>query len=194
MRHGIALMDDIPTGQLRMSSGAYVKDLRHDRADENAYIRDMASENQVAGQRLATTLRARRAELGWTQERLADEAEVTRQTVIRYESGNAYNPEPTALRRICLALSLDIRQIIIDLGYATRDELEMPAEPDPLPHELDVPVGYWRAASLTEAQRQSLLRHVWASMELWADSMGVTLPEPPKTKGRKAKRPVSAKR
>lgn len=182
MRHGIAPPDNRPPGQALTSQPSDVKGVRHDKSAKRPYSRDMASRESETGQRLASTLKTRRVELGWTQERLADEAEVARQTVIRYESGDAFNPEPTALRRIWLALRLDLRLILVDLGYATREELDMPVEPEQLPFELDVPVGYWRATSLAEPQRRSLLRHVWAAMELWADSNDIKLPKPPSAK------------
>lgn len=194
MRHDFAPRDNRPPGHPPKSQILYVKGPGHDSAAESLYIRDMANQEREAGQRLATTLRTRRAELGWTQERLAEEADVTRQTVIRYESGNAWNPEPTALRSICLALGIDIRQILVDLGYATREELEMPPEPERLPNILESVLWIWRSHQLTDVERASMLKHVRAAMELWADSMGRELPEKSAGKPPSPKRPSPAKR
>lgn len=93
----------------------------------------MAASENSAGKRLATTLKAARERKLWTQQDLADAAEVTRQTVIRYESGNASNPEAAPLRRVCAALGLDIREVLVDLEYVTREELGLP------PRDLELP-------------------------------------------------------
>lgn len=161
----------------------------HDMVEETSYSRVMASQDRDAGRRLATTVKTRRNELGWTQERLSDEARVSRQIVIRYESGDAVNPARDELRRVYTALGLDIRQMLIDLGYATRDELEMPPEPEPLPAEFETVIGLWRLERLTDRDRALLLQHIKAATELWAAAMGVPLP-----KAQKAKPKAPAKR
>lgn len=64
----------------------------------------------ILGQRI----RDRRKELGWTQEKLADEAEIDRSYIGGVERGER-NLTFTVLCQICKALSCDVAQLTADL-------------------------------------------------------------------------------
>jgi transcriptional regulator with XRE-family HTH domain len=159
-----------------VSRTCYVKGALHDRAGEDTYSHAMAKAQDSPGQRLATSLRAARAELGWSQERLADEADVSRQTVIRYESGAASNPEAANLRKICAAAGIDIRELLVDLGYLTRDEVQLPPKEPALPAFVRNILAVLKMDRLDDRQKANFERHIKAAMELWADTLGVDLP------------------
>lgn len=78
--------------------------------------------------RFARVVREGRVQRGWTQEQLADAAEVSVPTVQRYEYGKTATPDPESARRIFHALDLDARLIPVVLGYVTADEMGLPPE------------------------------------------------------------------
>jgi transcriptional regulator with XRE-family HTH domain len=80
-------------------------------------------------QRFARIVRQAREDRGWTQEDLADAADISRPTVQRYENGRTATPEAESARRIFRALGLDPRLIPVVLGYVTAEEMGLPPEP-----------------------------------------------------------------
>jgi transcriptional regulator with XRE-family HTH domain len=77
--------------------------------------------------RFAQVVREAREQRGWTQDQLAEAAGVARPTIQRWETGKTGTPEPDNARRVFLALGLDPRLIPVILGYATPDEMGLPA-------------------------------------------------------------------
>ncbi|MFI1194013.1 multiprotein-bridging factor 1 family protein [Micromonospora sp. NPDC020750] len=108
----------------------YVTNLLHDWGPDQHYRDDMPTEEPGVA-RLAQLIRDARETLGWTQEDLAREADVSRPTVQRYENGKSRIPEPDQIRRIFLALRLDPRELPVLLGLVTREEIDQPA-PQPM--------------------------------------------------------------
>lgn len=80
-------------------------------------------------QRFARVVREARQQRGWSQDDLADAAEVSRPTVQRYEYAKTATPDPEAARRIFRALGLDPRLIPVVLGFVTAEEMALPPEP-----------------------------------------------------------------
>lgn len=115
-----------------MYQGDDVIGTRHDAAALASYGRAMTQVRDIGdtpGRRFAALIKNARRAKGWTQETLAEQSDVDRQTIIRYESGRAVNPDPEQVRRVCLALDLDPREAPIALGYFTREEMGLPARP-----------------------------------------------------------------
>jgi transcriptional regulator with XRE-family HTH domain len=79
--------------------------------------------------RFARVIREAREQRGWTQDDLAENADVSRPTVQRYEGGKTATPEPEKARQIFRALGLDPRLIPVLLGYVTAEEMGV----DPIP-------------------------------------------------------------
>lgn len=77
--------------------------------------------------RLGAILRGRRAELGWSSRRLANEAGVPDSTIIRLEQGAFLSPRPEKLAAIAQALGLSTRRIMEMASYPTLTELPRPS-------------------------------------------------------------------
>jgi transcriptional regulator with XRE-family HTH domain len=91
------------------------------------YRHDMTQGRDTAGRRFAALIKSARLAKKLTQEQLGLRVGADRQTILRYESGNAVNPDPKQVRAVCLALGIDPREPCIALGYFTRAEMELPA-------------------------------------------------------------------
>lgn len=78
--------------------------------------------------RFARVVRERREQVGWNQDRLAEEAGVSRPTVQRIETAKTGTPNPQTSRQIFHALGLDPRLIPVVLGYVTAEEAGLPPE------------------------------------------------------------------
>jgi transcriptional regulator with XRE-family HTH domain len=103
-----------------------VTGMRHDASDAIPYLQGMTQvrdTDDTPGRRFATLIRTARLKKGWTQEELGERSGAGRQTIIRYESGRAVNPDPEQVRAVCLALEIDPREAPIALGYFTRAEM-----------------------------------------------------------------------
>lgn len=150
----------------------------HDRIAHHAYSRHVDGEGDGPGHRLASTLLSARALRGWTQQDLADAARVSRQTIIRYESGKASNPEADPLRRVCHALDLDIRDVLVDLGYVTREELGLPSRPELHPLAIEINRRLL-SMSLTDAGRATLERALQRALDSYDEAMKLRAPKEP---------------
>jgi transcriptional regulator with XRE-family HTH domain len=146
--------------------------MRHDETLDGAYSYAMADEEQGPGQRLRTLLRDRRQLLELSQDDVADLAGVSRQTVIRLESGKATNPEAKTLRAVCTALGLEVREALIELGYVTRDELGLPPAPPPIDPVLVAVSRDLADSSVDEMDRSHLRDLTRQAHDYWRSRRG----------------------
>lgn len=119
-----------------MYQTSYVAPTRHDEVRATSYSPHMTQGRDVddtLGRRIATLIRTARHRLQWSQEKLAEEAGVDRQTIIRYESGRSRAPDPIQFRRVCHALGITPLDAAIALGYVTREEVNAAV---PLPADI----------------------------------------------------------
>jgi len=79
---------------------------------------------------LARAVREARVHRGWSQERLAVEAGVSRLSVQRCEDEKRRVSAPVA-RRLWMTLGLDPRRLAVLVGYVMDDELDMPVRVPP---------------------------------------------------------------
>lgn len=107
---------------------ARASNLIHDHGSDLHYPQDVPADRNALGD-LADLIRTARIGRGWTQDQLADAAEISRPTVQRYEQAKTTAPQPAQLRAIFRALGLDPRRIPVILGYVTADEMGLPPEP-----------------------------------------------------------------
>ncbi|MFC0504282.1 helix-turn-helix transcriptional regulator [Micromonospora costi] len=87
---------------------------------------EQGTENPLV--RLGRLIREARADLGWTQDELADASGVSRPTIQRYENAKVPAPEFDKVRAIVQALKVDAREVPVALGIVTRDEMGLPPE------------------------------------------------------------------
>jgi len=109
------------------------------------------------GRRFAVLISDARSRAGMTQEQLVDVSGVTRQTIIRYESGRAVNPKPLDVRAVCLALGLHPREAAIALGYCTREEMGAATPSDPTTDEVTTILQDTR---IPDTDRQSWIQYL----------------------------------
>jgi transcriptional regulator with XRE-family HTH domain len=89
----------------------------------------MSQGEDTPARRFADVIKAARLRARMTQNEVAAEANVGRYTVIRWEKGETQFPEPELIRRVAAVIGLDVREVVVALGYVTRDELGLPPEP-----------------------------------------------------------------
>lgn len=101
-------------------------------------MRDAGGEQSVS---FGALVKARREHLGWNQDALAEEATllmrrenpdsqgVSRTTISRWERGIGERYDADQVRAVFQALELDVREAVVLLGYAKREELDLPPEP-----------------------------------------------------------------
>lgn len=81
------------------------------------------------GERFGHAIRAAREAKGWTQDDLVERSGISRATLLRWESGNAQNPDAENVRRVFIALGINPREAAVLLGYVTREEIALGPEP-----------------------------------------------------------------
>lgn len=74
-------------------------------------------------------VRAARESKGMTQDDLAEATGISRTTISRWERGDGGRYEPDQVRVVFDALGIDIREAVVALGFATRDQLGLPPAP-----------------------------------------------------------------
>lgn len=152
-----------------MSRGRDVLGPGRDRHSRRSYRVRMHDTEVGPGHRFATLIKDARDQRGWTQEDLVNASGVSRQTIIRYESGKATNPQPAEVRAVCSALELDPREAVIALGYVTRAELELPP-PEPRMDPLLARAARTLADARVPASAKDLLRSgIKHALEAWDD-------------------------
>lgn len=159
-----------------MSAGRNVLVQVHDMAFTHPYLQyvhDTRDTDDTLGRRLATLIKGARLEREWTQEQLEDASGVSRQTIIRYESGKAAAPKPDELRRVCAALGLDLRDVVVALGYVTREELGLPPQPATVPQILRDIARTLNAPQIAETSKQSLLDMIGTVYGFWQNQLGL---------------------
>ena len=75
------------------------------------------------GAAFAEFIRKARTAAGLTQADLAFKAGVSLRLVTRWEAGYATNPQPDAVRAVCIALNVNPTAAVAALGYVTDDDL-----------------------------------------------------------------------
>lgn len=173
-----------------MSHRRYVTGMRHDSVTDDTYSGDMAAEEQGPGQRLASTLKARRRVLGYTQDDLAEASGISRQTVIRLESGSASNPEAATLRAVCRGAQVDIREVLVDLGYVSREELGLPPAPSPLEPILLDAAAHFADGAYSDFDKKQLSQLIKQALEFWRERVSKTPPTEPSHNERAGGKPV----
>lgn len=154
----------------------YVTEARHDGQPGHTYRVPMPDAPFKPGHRFATLIKEGRERLGWTQEILVEESKVSRQTIIRYESGNATNPKADEIRRVCAAMKIDPREMVIALGYVTREEMDLPEPEPPLDPVLARGARLLADPKIPDRAKDALRKGINAAVELWFDAFGARRP------------------
>lgn len=111
-----------------MSYGRDVLSIGRDLRVRGIYGGPMSQGKVTATNDFAYLVRAARERARMNQDEVADEAGVARSTISRWEKG-AVLVEPDRIRKVAAVLGIDMRDVVIALGYLTRDELGLPPEP-----------------------------------------------------------------
>lgn len=114
-----------------------------------------------------------------TQEGLEAASDVSRQTIIRYESGTAVSPKASEVRAVCRALRIDPREAVIALGFVTRSEMDLPPLPPPLDPVVADVQRFLNDERLPVKVRNSLRRGVKAVRDMWLEMAAVPAPKEP---------------
>jgi transcriptional regulator with XRE-family HTH domain len=88
----------------------------------------MSQPKDTAGRPFADLIRATRLRARMSQDDLAEESGVARTTIVRWEKGPTL-VDPVAVRKVAAVLGIDMRDVVVALGYLTRDEMGLPPEP-----------------------------------------------------------------
>lgn len=107
----------------------HVPDLTQTAADPWTYLVRMRDTDGDRDVTFGAFVRAAREAKGLTQDELADLTGVSRTTISRWERGDGGRYEPDQVRAVFDALGQDIREAVVLLGFATRDQLGLPPEP-----------------------------------------------------------------
>jgi transcriptional regulator with XRE-family HTH domain len=119
---------------------------------------------------------------------------VSRQTIIRYESGRAVAPRPEELRAVCGALDLDVRDAIVALGLATREELELPPPPPRMAPPLQRAQRLLNDPKIPDAAKHDLEELIDTSIEFWYRRQGVRQPAREPSAAARSTKPASSRR
>lgn len=122
------------------------------------------------GAELARLLRDARHLNGWTQYDVERESGVSRQTYIRYESGNSANARPNELRAVCLALGIDPRLAAVAIGLVTREEFDLPPADPPVDTEVLKVIRILADPNIPDEAKGLLLRGIGHAVDLWFDA------------------------
>lgn len=129
---------------------------------------------EVPGHRFATLIKNARIARSWTQEDLVDATGISRQTIIRYESGRAVLPRPTELRNVCTVLNIDIREALVAIGYITRDEMSLPT--NRLPASLNQVHRILVDPNIPDGTKRDLEDLIDAGVRFWFARQGIQPP------------------
>jgi transcriptional regulator with XRE-family HTH domain len=162
-----------------MSAAYYVTGRIHDVESAGSYRERMRDIPDSPGRRFATLIKDARKAKGLTQDDLSAASGVTRQTIIRYESGEASAPRSDQVRAVCSALGIDPRDATIALGFVTREELGFPPPPSPLQPELLDIQRFLADERIPQRIRDNLLRGVKAAKDVWLDGHSIKAPKEP---------------
>lgn len=140
-----------------------VAGVRHDAVPPVPYLQAMTQvrdTDDTPGRRFATLIRTARHAKSWTQEELGERSGVGRQTVIRWESGRAVNPDPEQVRAVCLALEIDPREAPIALGYFTRAEMGLPPRRTSQDKSIDEVIEILQDPSVPDEEKSSWISYL----------------------------------
>lgn len=176
-----------------MSRWVYVAPNGHPDIGESLYVVRMhdPTEGVQESRELATLLRDRRLFMRLTQEEVADRAGISRQTYNKYESGRTPNPKPRELRAVCRALALDPREIVVALGFVTRDELALPPREHPLDGVLVEPASLLADEKIPEPAKSRLREYLVESVIFWKRRAGFEDLREPSAADRATGKPVT---
>lgn len=150
------------------------------------YIEPMAGGERAAADdaaTFATWLRKAREDAGWTKTEAIravgeDGVDIKERTYTHWESGTIEKPDPRQVRKACLRLGLSVHEAAVELGILTREELDLPPSPPAVPSTIRNVLSLLRAPQVPEEAKKSLLRHIQAAVDFWAEQLGV--PRPPR--------------
>jgi len=152
------------------------------RATYSDAVAEAGQEPHNTDDTFAMWLRRARIEAGWAKiaatEALA-EVDINPRTYFRWESGDIVKPDPREVRKACLRLGLDVREAAVALGILTREELDLPPAPPPMPRTIRNILYFLRAPQVPEPAKRQLLQHIQGAVDFWAQQLGVkSLREP----------------
>lgn len=156
----------------------------HIRAPYSDGVAQAGQDPPAAGDTFAMWLRGARIDAGWAKiaatEALAElKPPILERTYFRWESGDIASPNPAQVRRACLRLGLDPREAAVALGIVSRQELELPPAPPPMPREVRNILYLLRAPEVPDPAKKQLLHHLQGAVDFWAQQLGVrSLREP----------------
>lgn len=134
------------------------------------------AEPQTGDDTFASWLRRARTDAGWGKmaatEALA-EVGIRERTYFRWESGDIAKPDPAEIRKACLRLGIDPREAAVALGIVTREEMDLPPAPPPVPSTIRSVLQLLRADQVPDDAKKSLLRLIQAAVDFWAEQLGV---------------------
>lgn len=93
------------------------------------HYRDVMATDQSGAIRLGQLIKQARLARDWTQQDLHEESGVSVETIKRYENGKTKYPDAELVRRIVLTLNINPLEIPVALGFVSREEMGLPAEP-----------------------------------------------------------------
>ena len=139
-------------------------------------------------------LRRARTDAGWAKiaatEALA-EVGIQQRTYFRWESGDIAKPDPREVRKVCLRLGLDVRDAAVALGILTREELELPPAPPPMPRTISNILYFLRAPQIPDPAKKQLLHHIQGAVDFWAQQLGVKSLREPRASERAAGKQIT---
>lgn len=145
----------------------------------------------------AIWLRRAREDAGWTKTeaiRAVGEpgVDIKERTYTHWESGTIEKPDPRQVRKACLRLGLSVHEAAVELGILTREELDLPPAPPPVPSTIRKVLSLLRAEQVPEEAKKSLLRLIEAAVDFWAEQLGVPrAPREPSATERAKGKPVT---
>jgi transcriptional regulator with XRE-family HTH domain len=140
-----------------------VAGVRHDAPEPVPYLQVMTQVRDTGdtpGRRFANLIRQARLKKGWTQEELGEQSQVGRQTIIRYESGRAVNPDPEQVRAVCLALGVDPREAPIALGFFSRAEMGLPPRRTSEDKSIDEVIDILQNPEVPDAEKMAWIQYL----------------------------------
>lgn len=125
------------------------------------YRHAVPSQPNPRGRAFAELIRAARKAAGLSQDEVAEAADVSRTTIIRWESGDATRPDSDQVRRVCAVIGLDPRRAAIALGYLTAEEVWGTEAPQPsVPSEIEEVLEILQDPNVDPAEKAAWVKYL----------------------------------
>lgn len=159
---GSGFATDGPNGSRIKSDAA--SPLMHDAYRDQPYRVPMSSGTGDRALEFGRLIRGTRERLGWSQDELAEKANVGRASVQRYERGDLGKtgfPDPDVTRKIFKSLDLDPREVAVVFGFVSREEIGLPPEPKRvLPPSIEEVISILQDPKVSDAEKQEWISYL----------------------------------